>query len=263
MGTERLSAVVVDDDADVRALLRRLLADTGRVEIVGEAGDGREAIEVVRAVAPDVVLLDVRMPVMDGLAALPSVRAAAPLATVIAFSGLGSEGLRSEALSAGATAFLEKGVRLRDLVDDVLAIAGAPAAEGEPSAVLSLANHVLSGRRARGFVRGHLARWGYSHLLDEAELLTAELVNNAVLHTDSGIRLQMRVRDGRLRVAVTDSGGGLPEPRSGDVEAIGGRGLLLVAAMSTDWGTTAGPEGKTVWFELLGETARAAPEVSR
>ena len=259
MSGERLSAVVVDDDADVRALLSRFLTDTGLVTVVGEAADGRGAIEVVEASDPDVVLLDVRMPVMDGLEALPLVREAAPLATVVAFSGLGDEELQSEALSAGATAFLAKGVRLRDLVEEVLSIAGAPSAQGELAAALHLQNQPLSGRRARGFVRGHLVRWGCGHLLDDAELLTTELVNNAVLHTESSIELRVRLRQGRVRIAVTDSGRGLPERRSGDLEATSGRGLLLVAAMATDWGATARPEGKTVWFEL-GDEARSLDE---
>jgi CheY-like chemotaxis protein len=253
MSAERLSAVVVDDDADVRALLSRFLTDTGRVSVVGEAADGRRAIEVVAAADPDVVLLDVRMPVMDGLEALPLVREAAPLATVVAFSGLGDEALQSEALSAGATAFLAKGMRLRDLVDDILSIAGVASGAGEVTAAVQLPNQPLSGRRARRFVRGHLTRWRCVHLLDDAELLTTELVNNAVLHTDSSIELRLRLRQGRVRIAVRDSGGGLPERRSGDLEATGGRGLLLVAAMATDWGATAGPDGKTVWFELGNE----------
>jgi CheY-like chemotaxis protein len=81
---ESLAAVVVDDDADVRALLCRFLEDTGRVAVVGQAGNGLDAIDVVAETVPDVVLMDVRMPVMDGLEALPRVRATAPRSPIAA-----------------------------------------------------------------------------------------------------------------------------------------------------------------------------------
>ena len=255
MDHPRLSAVVVDDNADLRALLRQCLQETGRIEVTGEAADGRTAIRVVEATEPDLILLDLRMPVMDGLEALPRMREAAPRATVIAFSGVDDEQLRARAIAAGAAAFLPKGAGVPDLIDDVLQLSAADGTRTEQEAALQLDNDTTSGRAARRFVREELGRWNAGQLLDEAELLTTELVNNAVVHTDSDVHLHMQLRRGRLRVAITDSGGGLPERRSGHVEATNGRGLLLVAAMATDWGATAGPGGKTVWFELVPDSA--------
>ncbi len=64
-----IRVLLVDDNAIVRRGIASLLSDASGIEVVGEAGNGREAIDVARKVAPDVVCLDVRMPVMDGVAA--------------------------------------------------------------------------------------------------------------------------------------------------------------------------------------------------
>ena len=82
-------AVVIDDTRDIRELLSIVLTRRG-MHVVGEAGDGREGVDVVRSERPDVVLLDLAMPVMDGIEALPLIRALVPDARIIvlsAFSG--------------------------------------------------------------------------------------------------------------------------------------------------------------------------------
>ena len=79
------TAVVVDDDADIRVLLDTFLR-LRDVEVVGEAADGAEAIDLVTRAHPDVVVLDLTMPEHGGLEALPQIRAAAPSSTVVVFS---------------------------------------------------------------------------------------------------------------------------------------------------------------------------------
>jgi len=89
------------------------------IEMVGEASNGLEAIELVRGGGVDVLLLDVAMPVMDGLEALPQIRRAAPLTKIIMLTGFGTASVRAEALAGGACHYLEKGLTPRELLDAV------------------------------------------------------------------------------------------------------------------------------------------------
>ena len=86
-------AVVIDDTSDIRELLSTVLTRSG-MDVVGEAGDGRAGVDVVRAQRPDVVLLDLAMPVMDGVEALPIIRALVPDARIIVLVGLLRGGAR-------------------------------------------------------------------------------------------------------------------------------------------------------------------------
>ena len=119
--------VVADDVGELRSLLRLALERSGRFEVVGEAGNGREAVDAALAAQPDLVLLDVSMPVMDGLEALPLILAAAPSARVVMLSGFAEERLGDQARSAGATAYLEKGIPPRQLVAGLLDVLDAHA----------------------------------------------------------------------------------------------------------------------------------------
>lgn len=103
-----LRAVLVDDSATVRIVLRRLLEGAG-VDVVGVAGDGLEAIDLVRKLRPDVVTLDVEMPRLDGLATLERLMAEQPI-PVVMVSSLTSEGATAtiRALELGAVDFIEK-----------------------------------------------------------------------------------------------------------------------------------------------------------
>lgn len=85
-GTDRVGVLVVDDGPDVRFLVRRLLARGDGFEVVGEAGDGVEAIEAAAALQPEIVLLDIAMPNLRGDDALPRIAAAAPASMITVFS---------------------------------------------------------------------------------------------------------------------------------------------------------------------------------
>ena len=85
-GRADLRVVVVDDEADVRGLVRFLLQQTDGFEVVGEAANGREAIDLAAAERPDVVLLDLRMPVMDGAEAIPQIREQSPDTRIVVFT---------------------------------------------------------------------------------------------------------------------------------------------------------------------------------
>ena len=92
--------VLVDDTADLRQLMRIALRRAGW-DVVGEAGDGVQGIEVARAQTPDLVVLDLSMPVMDGLEALPQIRASCPDSTIVVMSGNHFAASRSQAALSG------------------------------------------------------------------------------------------------------------------------------------------------------------------
>jgi len=114
-----LRVVIVDDSPDLRDLLRMTLERSGTFRVVGEAGTGRKGVDVVVAQRPDVVLLDVRMPDMDGLEALPLIRAQAPQTVVVMLSSLGSSTLTKRALADGADGYILKGRPLTELLAHV------------------------------------------------------------------------------------------------------------------------------------------------
>jgi DNA-binding NarL/FixJ family response regulator len=109
--------LVVDDAANLRELLTMLLDTEDDFAVVGTASDGEQAVELAESLQPDVVLLDLAMPVMDGMQALPRLRAALPAAAIVIFSGFEQVGLIDEALRCGANAYLEKGASVTRLVD--------------------------------------------------------------------------------------------------------------------------------------------------
>lgn len=105
-------------------------------------------------------------------------------------------------------------------------------------------------RDARGFVAKALRDWSCHALIDVAVLLTSELVTNAILHAKTGPTVRMALNGSTLRVEVLDRGPGTPTRGSSPTDALSGRGLALVEAMSDGWGVSNVAEGKAVWFEL-------------
>lgn len=109
--------LVVDDAEDLRTLLHIKLDRSEGLEVVGEAGDGVDAVEQATRLQPDLVLLDVAMPRMDGLEALPLIREAVPGVRVVVLSGFNEETMARNALAAGAERYVVKGAPLRELVE--------------------------------------------------------------------------------------------------------------------------------------------------
>jgi DNA-binding NarL/FixJ family response regulator len=100
--------LLVDDDDLMRAGLKAVLSSDARVEVVGEAGSGREAVERVRRLRPDLVLMDVRMPDLDGIAATREIIAASPEVKVVILTTFEQDDYIFGALNAGASGFLLK-----------------------------------------------------------------------------------------------------------------------------------------------------------
>jgi len=108
----------------------------------------------------------------------------------------------------------------------------------------------VSAKDARRFVTMTLRRWGWRGDLDVAQLLTSELVTNAVLHARTTVELFVAVSGNRLRVRVTDRGAGSPEVLDAPSTAESGRGLMLVDALASRWGVDRDQQCKAVWFEV-------------
>lgn len=111
--------VICDDQAAFRELLSAVLGLEEGLEVVAEAEDGHQVVEVVASVEPDLLLLDVAMPARDGIEALPEIRSVSPKTTVVMLTAFGSESVRRRATEAGASAFIEKGGDLDDLVAEI------------------------------------------------------------------------------------------------------------------------------------------------
>jgi PAS domain S-box-containing protein len=161
--------VIVDDAAEVRALVRTWLRLSRKIDVVAEASDGVEAIAAAEEHRPDLMLLDVSMPIMDGLEALPDVLKASPDTRVAMYSGFQEQGLAHRAIELGALAFLEKSASLDTLADQLLAVLGAPAVP--PASQVDLGGpdeRGASGDEDATVLREHLER--FREVFDDAAI---------------------------------------------------------------------------------------------
>jgi len=121
--TARVKVLIVDDDALMRAGLRGVLASDEGIELVGEADDGRQAAYRTRLLEPDVVVMDVRMPDLDGISATREVLEAFPEVKVVILTTFEQDDYIFGALSAGASGFLLKRTRPEELIGAIHTIA--------------------------------------------------------------------------------------------------------------------------------------------
>ncbi|MFI9818609.1 ATP-binding protein [Saccharothrix variisporea] len=106
--------------------------------------------------------------------------------------------------------------------------------------------------QARRIVGEAVAAWGVApDVAEDAALVVTEMVSNAVDHAAGPVELSVsRTRNGGVRIEVSDSSPTQPSPRPIEVDSARGRGLIIIAALSREWGTTPTATGKTVWAEL-------------
>lgn len=137
----KVRVLLIDDDALVRASLRMILSSSEELEVVGEAADGAQAVAAVRAHRPDVVLMDIRMPEMDGITATVAVRRLEHPPHVIVLTTFHADEQIMSALRAGADGFLLKDTPPTEIVHAVLLVAAGDAMLS-PSVTRTLLSHL-------------------------------------------------------------------------------------------------------------------------
>jgi DNA-binding NarL/FixJ family response regulator len=123
MKDDRVRVLLVDDDDLMRAGLRSVLSSDDTIEVAGEAGDGGEALDRVRETAPHVVLMDIRMPGVDGISATREVLAGSADVKVVVLTTFEDDDYIFDALSAGASGFLLKRTKPEELISAIHAVA--------------------------------------------------------------------------------------------------------------------------------------------
>jgi CheY-like chemotaxis protein len=236
--------LLVEDVDELRSVVKQVIGLRAGLEVVGEAGDGRSAIELAGALQPDVVVLDLGLPDLAGREVLTALRAAAPGAQVVIYSGTHTADRRD--LAQRAEGYVSKDREVTYLVDLLADIsrrhykAAYQAFEGELTDV----------GRAREFLRAQCSVWGCGRVLDNALVVLSELVSNAIVHVRGRVAVRLVLVDNVLRMEVTDAGGGAPDLQAPGPGEDHGRGLLLVNGLSASWGVDTLADGKCVWAEV-------------
>ncbi|TQK53040.1 LuxR family two component transcriptional regulator [Streptomyces sp. SLBN-118] len=181
-----IRVVIADDEPLIRAGIRMILTSDRGIEVVAEAANGRDAIASARSHGADVVLLDIQMPVMDGLTALEELRRAAPAARVIVLTTFGERENVLRALEHGGAGFLLKDTAPAELIRAVRA-AAAGDAYLSPGATRHVVDQLASGRAA---ARGEQARTRVAGLSSRERDVLA-LLGEGLSNADAGRRLHM------------------------------------------------------------------------
>nr|WP_272919320.1 response regulator transcription factor [Amycolatopsis rubida] len=187
--------MLADDEAMIRAGVAAILASDKEIEVVAEAGDGRAAVELARANRPDVALLDIRMPGLDGLAAAEEIRKLLPDTGVLILTTFGEDEYIERALGLGASGFLLKAGDPRELLAGVHAVA-----DGAAFLSPKVAHRVITRLSGNRFSRAATARERVSVLTNrerEVLVLLAEGLSNA------DIAARMFVVEGTVKAHVS------------------------------------------------------------
>jgi anti-sigma regulatory factor (Ser/Thr protein kinase) len=168
-----------------------------------------------------------------------------PRTRVVVFSG--SESEDRSWMRHHVEGYVLKDAQLDYLVDLLESVGKMRGAD----ATLDLPRDLRGVREARRFVSEKMLEWELDPLVDDALLIVSELATNAMTHANSGAGLRLVLTPTTLRIEVADSGGGTPEPQPPSTTGESGRGVHLVAALTTAWGMeVVEGEGKLVWAEL-------------
>ncbi|MFG2618761.1 response regulator [Streptomyces sp. NPDC048507] len=186
MTAKVIRVVIADDEPLIRAGIRMILTSAPDIEVVAEGANGREAVELARSHAPDVLLLDIQMPVMDGLTALGELGRAAPGVRALILTTFGERENVLRALSEGGAGFLLKDSAPGELIGAVRAAASGDAYLS-PAATRHVVDQLATGRAAG---RGEAARRRVDGL-SERERGVLALLGEGLSNADAGRRLHM------------------------------------------------------------------------
>jgi NarL family two-component system response regulator LiaR len=139
MSDAPIRVLIVDDHAIVRKGIRALLTEVDDFDVVGEAGDGHQAVELARSMQPDVILMDIVMPAMDGIEATKEITAGQPDTRVLALTSFAADDKLFPAIKAGAMGYLLKDSDPEDLIEAIRQVH-----RGEPTLQPSIARKVLN-----------------------------------------------------------------------------------------------------------------------
>ena len=191
-----ITVLLVDDEALVRAGLRMILETADDVTVVGEAEDGRAALEAVGRDRPDVVLMDIRMPRLDGLAATAAIRARAQPPAVVVLTTFDSDDEVFQALEAGATGFL-----LKDTPPAELLRAVRLAAAGDSMLSPTVTRRVITRFTAED--RSHRRREALDRLQDLTEREREVLVEIGRGHGNADIAKRLHMSEATVKTHVS------------------------------------------------------------
>jgi RNA polymerase sigma factor (sigma-70 family) len=217
-----IRVLLVDDDPLVRAGLAMILASASDLSVVGEAGDGHQAVQQVRAHRPDVVLMDIRMPRLDGIAATAALRALPAPPEVLVLTTFQADAYVLDALRAGASGFLLKDVTAERLFDAVRVVAAGDALLA-PGVTRRLISEFAQLHREPAASSGALARLTpretdvlrlVAEGLSNREIAARLVVTEETVKTHvSRVLSKLGLRD-RTQAVVTAYESGLVVPRS-------------------------------------------------
>ncbi|MGW1097838.1 response regulator transcription factor [Streptomyces sp. NPDC002455] len=181
-----IRVLVADDEPLIRAGIRMILSSADDIDVVAEAADGREAVELARSQRIDVALMDIQMPVMDGLTALGELRRAAPQVRVLILTTFGERHNVLRALTGGSAGFLLKDSAPAELMRAVRAAAGGEAYLS-PGATRHVVDSLASGGATQ---RAEDARRRLEKLTDRERDVLA-LLGEGLSNADAGQRIHM------------------------------------------------------------------------
>ena len=183
---ETIKILIADDHAFVREGTRRILEQESDLEVVAEAGDGEEAVKMASELKPDVALIDVAMPKLDGIEATRQIKALCPAVAVLVLSAYDDDQFVFGLLEAGAAGYMLKNVRGQEIVDAIRAVHA-----GESVLHPSVARKVLN-RFAS--VSGKPRERKSLELLTEREMDVLKLVTKGLSNKDIADKLCLSVR---------------------------------------------------------------------
>jgi len=214
-----IRVAIADDQALVRNGFRLILNGRPDIDVVGEAEDGAQAVDLVRELTPDVLLLDVRMPNLDGIQATQRIVADGSPTRIIILTTFDLDDYVHDAIRAGASAFLLKDVRPAELVDAIRLVAGGNALLA-PTALTRLLERFDSAQREpASTLLGALTERELEILrlvsegLSNAEIATRLVVSETTVKTHvSNLLRKLGVRD-RVQAVIAAYDSGLVQPR--------------------------------------------------